>query len=97
MKPRPLSGPSPLVARALGAFRLSRYLTRHQLRILGHQGFSVGDEYRSILGMFMRAETFKRRMTTFERVGLPVISLDEAIDKIESQSDQERRTRDYVG
>src|SRR5881394_1263121 len=72
------------VARALGAFRLSRYLTRHQLRILCYHGFSVGDEYRSMPHMFMRAETFKRRMATLERRGFPVISLDEAVDRLKA-------------
>lgn len=70
------------IARALGAFRLSRYLTRHQLRILAYHGFSIGDEYRCMPAMFMRGETFKRRMATLARMGFPVVSLDEAVDKL---------------
>jgi peptidoglycan/xylan/chitin deacetylase (PgdA/CDA1 family) len=70
------------LARALGAFRLSRYLTRRQLRILCYHGFSVGNEFRLLPGMFMRAETFSRRMAILERLAFPVISLDDAVDKL---------------
>jgi peptidoglycan/xylan/chitin deacetylase (PgdA/CDA1 family) len=72
------------VARAFGAFRLSRYLTRHHLRILCYHGFSVGDEFRSLPAMFMRAETFERRMATLDRLGFPVIALDEAVDRLKA-------------
>jgi peptidoglycan/xylan/chitin deacetylase (PgdA/CDA1 family) len=70
------------LARALGAFGLSRYLTRHRLRILGYHGFSIADEYRCLPDMFMRRETFGRRMATLQRLGLPVISLDDAVDRL---------------
>lgn len=70
------------VARALGAFRLARYLTRQQLRILCYHGFSVGNEFLLLPGMFMRAETFARRMALLERLGFPVIPLAEAVDRL---------------
>jgi peptidoglycan/xylan/chitin deacetylase (PgdA/CDA1 family) len=70
------------VARSLGAFRLSRYLTRNQLRILCYHGFSIGDEHQCMPSMFMRGETFERRMVILSRMGFPVISLDEAVDKL---------------
>lgn len=69
-------------ARALGAFRLSRHLTRRQLRILCYHGFSVGSEFVQLPGMFMRAETFARRMAMLDHLGFPVISLDEAVDRL---------------
>jgi peptidoglycan/xylan/chitin deacetylase (PgdA/CDA1 family) len=72
------------IARALGAFRLSRYLTRRELRILCYHGFSVGNEYLRLPGMFMRAETFARRMAILDRIGFPVISLDEAVLKLKA-------------
>lgn len=72
------------VARALGAFRISRYLTRRELRILCYHGFSVGNEFLRLPGMFMRRETFARRMAILDRAGLPVISLDEAVDKLKA-------------
>ncbi len=72
------------IARALGVFRLSRYLTRHQLRILCYHGFSVGNEFLRLPGMFMRAETFARRMAILDRMGFPVIPLGEAIQKLKA-------------
>lgn len=72
------------IARALGGFRLSRHLTRRELRILCYHGFSVGNEFLCLPGMFMRAETFARRMAILDRMGLPVISLDEAVDKLKA-------------
>lgn len=72
------------IARALGAFRIARHLTRDQLRILCYHGFSVGDEYRLLPGMFMRAKTFERRMAMLDRMGFPVISLDTAVERLQA-------------
>ena len=72
------------IARALGAFRLSRYLTRRELRILCYHGFSVGNEFLRLPGMFMRAETFARRMAILDRLAFHVIPLDEAVHKLKA-------------
>lgn len=72
------------VARSLGAFRLARFLTRNQLRILCYHGFSVGDEYRFMPLMFMRDSTFASRLETLRRLGLPVIDLDTAVRRLRS-------------
>lgn len=72
------------IARALGAFGLSRYLTRRELRILCYHGFSVGNEFLHLPGMFMRAETFARRMAILDRLGFPVIPLGEAVQKLQA-------------
>jgi peptidoglycan/xylan/chitin deacetylase (PgdA/CDA1 family) len=84
MNPRRLKQAFLYIARALGAFRLSRYLTRHRLRILCYHGFSIGDEFVRLPHMFMRGETFRRRMALLERLGFPVISLDEAVEKLKA-------------
>ena len=68
--------------RALGGFSLAQYLTRKQLRILCYHGFSVGDEYQVMPWMFMRAETFERRMRILEKRGVAVVSLDEAVRRL---------------
>jgi peptidoglycan/xylan/chitin deacetylase (PgdA/CDA1 family) len=72
------------IMRALGAFWLSRRLTRRKLRILCYHGFSLGDEYLYMPQMFMRAETFRRRMAMLERLRIPVISLDDAVDRLKA-------------
>jgi peptidoglycan/xylan/chitin deacetylase (PgdA/CDA1 family) len=71
-------------ARAVGAFRMAQHLTRNRLRILCYHGFSVGDEYQVQPHMFMRASTFERRMQILTRRRIPVISLDEAVKRLEA-------------
>lgn len=72
-------------ARALGGFRIARHLTRNRLRILCYHGFSVGDEYQVQPHMFMRAATFERRMRILRQRRIPVISLDEAVKRLETR------------
>ena len=65
--------------RAVGGFALAQHLTRKQLRILCYHGFAIGDEYEVAPYMFMRAQTFERRMQILRRRGVPVIALDQAV------------------
>src|SRR5665213_2045037 len=71
--------------RALGGFSLARFLTRRRLRVLCYHGFSSGDEYAVMPLMFMRAETFERRMRILKKLGVPVISLDEAVRRFKQR------------
>ena len=70
------------ILRAVGGFRVAQFLTRRRLRILCYHGFSVGDEHEVTPHMFMRAETFERRMRALQRRGIPVIPLDEAVRRL---------------
>jgi len=70
------------VIRLSGGFALARRLTRKQLRILCYHGFSIGDEYLIAPYVFMRSETFERRMRILRKWRLPVLSLSEAVDKL---------------
>lgn len=70
------------ILRAVGGFRVAQFLTRRRLRILCYHGFSAGDEHEVTPHMFMRAETFERRMQTLQRRGIPVIPLDEAVRRL---------------
>lgn len=69
------------LAKALGAFALARLLTRRQLRILGYHGiwFSPGHFGNRI---FMKPDTFQRRMEWLARSGNPVLPLDEAVSRL---------------
>lgn len=69
------------VLRLLGLFRLSRWLTRNQLRILCYHGISFQDEHEFNSGVFMREETFLRRMRLVKKLRLPVLGLEEAVQK----------------
>ena len=70
------------VLRLLGLFKLSRWLTRNQLRILCYHGISFQDEHEFNAGVFMRRETFSRRMQLIKKLGLPVMGLEEAVQKL---------------
>lgn len=72
------------LARGFGAFSIARFLTRKQLRILCYHGLALGDEYEVAPGMFMRAETFDRRMAILRKRRVPVLPLDEAVRKFET-------------
>lgn len=69
-------------ARFLGAFSLAQFLTRGRLRILCYHGFSIVDEHEVMPHVFMRRETFVRRMQILKRRCIPVIALDEALNRL---------------
>jgi peptidoglycan/xylan/chitin deacetylase (PgdA/CDA1 family) len=67
--------------RAAGGFAVCRFLTRKQLRVLCYHGFSIRDEYQIAPGMFIRAQTFERRMAVLQRRRFTVLALDEAVKR----------------
>lgn len=72
--------------RALGFFTLARYLTRKQLRILCYHSFSIGDEHEVDPVMFIRPETFERRMRLLRKRGIPVVTLDQGVTRLRAGS-----------
>lgn len=66
------------VAKALGLFSLSRFLTRRCLRILCYHGVWLGPPPHYGDCLFIDADTFARRMRALERAGYHVIPLAEA-------------------
>jgi peptidoglycan/xylan/chitin deacetylase (PgdA/CDA1 family) len=68
--------------RLLGGFAIAQRITRTQLRILCYHGFSISDEHELAPYVFMRTETFARRMRILRKRGLAVISLDEAVERL---------------
>jgi len=70
--------------RFLGGFAIAQHLTRKQLRILCYHGFSITDEHELAPYVFMRPETFKRRMRILHDRRLTVVSLDEGIHRLRS-------------
>jgi len=57
-------------------------LTANRLRILCYHGISIRDEHEFNAGVFMRRETFERRMRLIKKLGLPVLGLDEAVRRL---------------
>lgn len=67
------------VVKALGGFALARVLTARGLRIVCYHGISLSDEHHFQPKLFMREETFRKRMTYLKRHRYPVLSLEEAL------------------
>jgi peptidoglycan/xylan/chitin deacetylase (PgdA/CDA1 family) len=67
------------IARALGLFRLARYLTRDGLRIICYHGFALADEYKYRSKLFIRDDLFRRRIAYLQRQGYPILPLGEAV------------------
>ena len=59
---------------------------RRRLLILGYHGFQVRDEaaFRPIL--FMRPEVFQQRLDVLQKNGFPVITLNDALDRLQSNT-----------
>jgi peptidoglycan/xylan/chitin deacetylase (PgdA/CDA1 family) len=71
-------------ARLLGVFALAQFITRRRLRILCYHGFSIVDEHEVMPHVFMRGETFVRRMQILKKRRIPVTSLAEGLNKLKA-------------
>jgi peptidoglycan/xylan/chitin deacetylase (PgdA/CDA1 family) len=69
-----------VVARSTGLFRLSRWLTRSDLRILCYHGGAIADESVYNPKLFMSAQTLEQRMRWLQRKGFNLVPLDNAGD-----------------
>lgn len=68
-----------VVARALGAFRLARWWTRYDLRILCYHGAAIAGEQAFRGGLFISPARFRRRLDFLAAAGYPVIDLGVAV------------------
>ena len=69
------------LAKYLGFFAVSRWLTRRGLRILGYHGIWLGEGHYGNR-LFMSKKKFVERMQALARSCYPVLSLSEAIEKL---------------
>lgn len=69
--------------RALGVLALCRRLTRRRLRVLAYHGFELVDEAAFRPAMFMKRETFKRRLQLIQHMGFQVVTLDTAVGQLQ--------------
>lgn len=74
------------LAKGTGLYGLARRRTRRGLRILCYHAFSIEDEYSFRPRLFMQASTFRRRMAYLHRNAFPVLSLDEALDRLDADT-----------
>jgi peptidoglycan/xylan/chitin deacetylase (PgdA/CDA1 family) len=68
----------------LGCFALARRLTRTRLRILCYHGFSIGDQHEFSPLLFLKVDTFARHLKMIQRMGIPVVSLDDGLALLKS-------------
>jgi peptidoglycan/xylan/chitin deacetylase (PgdA/CDA1 family) len=69
------------VIRALGGFRMARWLTRGDLRILCYHGFAMRDEGAFRPGLFISADDFRARLTHLRDAGYRVLPLHDALER----------------
>lgn len=67
------------VARALGLFRLSRYLMRRRVLILCFHGIALDDEAQFRPKLFIEKSRLRRRLETIRNSGAKVVPLDTAL------------------
>lgn len=70
------------IAKGLGLFALSRFVTRRQLRILCYHGVWLGGDPHYGDCLYMDAERFNRRIRLLARLPYPVLALDEALERL---------------
>lgn len=76
-----------LLARSLGVFSLSRRLTAQRLRILCYHGVWLGgSEPNPFNFLYMQPERFAQRLLLIRRLGLPVLPLGEALQRLRQGS-----------
>ncbi len=67
------------IVKTLGGFALARMLTARGLRIVCYHGISLQDEHCFQPKLFMREDTFLKRMAYLKKHGYRVLSLSEAL------------------
>ncbi|MBL6991217.1 MAG: polysaccharide deacetylase family protein [Bacteriovoracaceae bacterium] len=70
------------ILKHIGFFKILLFLNRKKLRILCYHGLSYRDEHRFSPGLFMTPDTFKMRIDAINALGLDVLPLEDAVNKL---------------
>jgi len=70
--------------RLVGGFFFCRLITSDKVRILCYHGISIGDQHDFEPILFMRQETFQRRMEFIRRRGCQIVTLSDGVAMIET-------------
>lgn len=68
----------------LGLFHVSRYMMKDKLQILCYHGFETFDESSFRPKLFIKKETFKSRLALISKYKFPVLSLNDALNTLQS-------------
>lgn len=66
------------IGKAIGLFRVARWLTRGQLRVLCYHGFALRDEDQFLPDLFVTGDFFRDRLQRLVDEGYEVIDLEQA-------------------
>lgn len=66
------------ISKYIGLFAVCKWLTRKHIRILGYHGIWLGDGHFGNF-LFMSPDKFASRMSKLNEMGLPVLSLNDAV------------------
>jgi peptidoglycan/xylan/chitin deacetylase (PgdA/CDA1 family) len=70
----------------LGLFRAARYITRGGIRIVCYHGFALADEHNYRSRLFIKGELFRRRLQYLQDHSYPILSLNEALQRLSAGS-----------
>lgn len=68
-----------------GLFYLSRSMTRKNLRILCYHGFTLRDEDKWMPGLFIRKDTFYKRLNYLKKANYAVLDLGKAVEGLKKE------------
>ncbi len=74
------------ILKSLGLFQVALWITKSRLRILCYHGFALSDEASFRPRLFIRSETFRRRMEYLRRNGFTVLALYSALAHLDKAS-----------
>jgi peptidoglycan/xylan/chitin deacetylase (PgdA/CDA1 family) len=74
------------IVRALGGFALATRLTARGLQIICYHGISLRDEHCFQPNLFMQEDTFRERITYLKRSDFQVLSLYEALSRLDQET-----------
>ena len=70
------------IMKALGLFRVARYITRNGLRIICYHGLAMDEEYKYRSTLFIPKDFFRQRMEYLQREGYPILALGDALEAL---------------
>ncbi|MBU2704431.1 polysaccharide deacetylase family protein [Zooshikella marina] len=68
------------IIRGLGVFRLLKPLNRNKLLILCYHAYELRDESQAFPKLFIKADTFQKRLNTLQKAGYTVLPLSTGVD-----------------
>lgn len=72
--------------KTIGFFKISKFLKKNQLIIIAYHGIALEDQHVFNNKLFIRSETFEKRMKYLKNENFNILSLDNALKKLKNKS-----------